>query len=159
MTADLQADVIKESCKTLRLPTVASQCVQLSQEAIKQKQTYLGYLGALLEAEVDERERHTVELRIKDARLPRLKTLEEFDFAQTPNVSPTRMQELAEGGYLGKAEPIVLIGECGTGKTHLMTGLCVAACRQKRRVRFATAAGLINETPRVTRGDLHEDRI
>ncbi len=40
---------------------------------------------------------------------------------------------------------IVLIGECGTGKTHLMTGLCVAACRQKRRVRFATAAGLINE--------------
>jgi DNA replication protein DnaC len=44
-----------------------------------------------------------------------------------------------------RAEPIVLIGECGTGKTHLLTGLCVAACRQKKRVRFATAAGLVNE--------------
>src|SRR5438477_10813363 len=55
------------------------------------------------------------------------------------------MRELAEGGYLERAEPILFIGECGTGKTHLLTGLCVAACRQKRRVRFATAAALVNE--------------
>jgi len=52
---------------------------------------------------------------------------------------------LAEGGYITRAEPVVLIGECGTGKTHLATGLCVAACRQKRRVRFTTAANLVNE--------------
>src|SRR5206468_1743592 len=44
-----------------------------------------------------------------------------------------------------RAEPVVFIGECGTGKTHLLTALCVAACRQKRRVRFTTAAGLVNE--------------
>jgi DNA replication protein DnaC len=48
-------------------------------------------------------------------------------------------------GYIERAEPIILIGDCGTGKTHLLTGLCVAACRQKRRVRFATAAALVNE--------------
>jgi len=47
--------------------------------------------------------------------------------------------------YIERAEPIILIGDCGTGKTHLLTGLCVAACRQKRRVRFATAAALVNE--------------
>ena len=62
-----------------------------------------------------------------------------------PAISPTRIRELAEGGYIERAEPVVFIGECGTGKTHLLTGLCVAACRQKRRVRFATAAGLVNE--------------
>ena len=55
------------------------------------------------------------------------------------------MQELAQGGYIETAEPVILIGDCGTGKTHLLTGLCVAACRQKRRVRFATAAALVNE--------------
>ena len=55
------------------------------------------------------------------------------------------MAELATGVYIGHAEPVVLLGECGTGKTHLLTGLCVAACRQKRRVRFTTAAALVNE--------------
>jgi len=145
MTAKLQESAVKESCKILRLPTIAAQCAGLAQEAEKEKQTYLGYLGALLEVEVDERERNTVERRIREAHLPRFKTLEDFDFTQTPNVSATRMQELAQGGYLERAEPVVLIGDCGTGKTHLLTGLCVAACRQKRRVRFATAAGLMNE--------------
>jgi IstB-like ATP binding protein len=118
---ELQESAIKESCQTLRLPTIASQSVQLAQEAEKDHQTYLGYLGALLDAEVDERERNTVERRINDAHLPRFKTLEEFDFSQSSNISPTRIQELAQGGYLQRAEPIVLIGECGTGKTHLLT--------------------------------------
>jgi DNA replication protein DnaC len=55
------------------------------------------------------------------------------------------MQDLANGGYIERAEPVLLIGDCGTGKTHLATGLCLAACRQKRRVRFTTAAALVNE--------------
>jgi DNA replication protein DnaC len=86
-----------------------------------------------------------VQRRIHDARLPRMKTLDEFDYAKSPKISPTQIQELASGGYIERAEPVIFIGDCGTGKTHLLTGLCVAACRQKRRVRFATAAGLVNE--------------
>ena len=74
-----------------------------------------------------------------------MKTLDEFDYAQSPNVTAAKMRDLAEGGYIERAEPVLFIGECGTGKTHLLTGLCVAACQQKRRVRFATAAGLVNE--------------
>gem|GEM_PF-761551 len=93
----------------------------------------------------EERDRHAVEKRIHDARLPRMKTLEEFDFNQAPQIPAAKIRELAEGGYIGRAEPVVLMGECGTGKTHLATGLCVAACRQKRRVRFTTAANLVNE--------------
>ena len=54
-------------------------------------------------------------------------------------------ESFSKGGYIERAEPVLFIGECGTGKTHLLTGLCVAACRQKRRVRFTTAAGLVNE--------------
>ena len=52
---------------------------------------------------------------------------------------------MAKGDYIERSEPVLLIGDCGTGKTHLMTGLCVAACRQQRRVRFTTAAALVNE--------------
>ncbi len=74
-----------------------------------------------------------------------MKTLEEFDYTQSPHVTAAKMRDLAEGGYIERAEPVLFIGECGTGKTHLLTGLCVAACRQKRRVRFTTAAGLVNE--------------
>jgi DNA replication protein DnaC len=59
-----------------------------------------------------------------------MKTLEEFDFSQGPKVSPQQIHELAEGGYSARTEPIIFIGDSGTGKTHLLTGLAVAACRR-----------------------------
>ena len=65
--------------------------------------------------------------------------------SRSQGISATQIRELADGGYVDRTEPVVLIGDCGTGKTHLLTGLCVAACRQKRRVRFTTAAALVNE--------------
>ena len=140
-----RAAVEQQQCRALRLPAVAEQCAPLADVAVKQRQTYLRYLEALLAAELEERERNTIARRLKDARLPRMKTLEEFDFSKAPQISATQIHELANGGYIERAEPVILIGDCGTGKTHLLTGLCVAACRQKRRVRFATAAALINE--------------
>lgn len=143
--AVLQESAIKQQCKLLRLPTIAGQCVRVAEQAEREHQGYLGYLDALLAAELDEREQKLVVRRVKEAHLPKVKTLEEFDFQQAPALSATKVRELAEGGYIERAEPVVFIGECGTGKTHLLTGLCVAACRQKRRVRFTTAAGLVNE--------------
>ena len=83
--------------------------------------------------------------RLQEAHLPRIKTLEEFDFSKAASLSASQILSLAEGGYLERKEPVLFLGDCGTGKTHLATGLCVAACRQGRRVRFATAAGLVNE--------------
>ena len=141
----LHESSIKQQCKQLRLPTMATQFGRLAEQAKRENQTYVGYLEALLTAELEERERHTIERRIKEARLPRVKTLEEFDFGQAPQIAAAQIRELAEGGYIERAEPVVFLGECGTGKTHLLTGLCVAACRQKRRVRFTTAANLVNE--------------
>jgi DNA replication protein DnaC len=143
--AQMQAATVKAQCKLLRMPTIAAQFSSVAEQAVREKKSHVGDLEALLAAELEERERNTIERRIKEAHLPRVKTLEEFDSAQSPNGSAAKMRELAEGGYLERAEPVLFIGECGTGKTHLLTGLCVAACRQKRRVRFATAAALVNE--------------
>jgi DNA replication protein DnaC len=143
--AQLQEATIKQHCKLLRMPMMASQFSSLAEQAVREKKTHTGYLEALLTAEIEERERNTIDRRIKEAHLPRIKTLEEFDYTQSPLVSAAKMLELAEGGYIARAEPVLFIGECGTGKTHLLSGLCVAACRQKRRVRFTTAAALVNE--------------
>src|SRR5438477_8936011 len=127
------------------MPTIAANFLALAEQAAKENQSHIRYLEALVAMESEERDRHAIANRIRDAQLPRLKTLEEFDFAQAPKIPAPRIRELAEGGYIDRSEPVVLIGECGTGKSHLATGLCVAACRQKRRVRFTTAAALVNE--------------
>ncbi len=143
--AVLQASAIRQHCKLLHLPTIGGQSVPMAEQAEREHQGYLGYLEALLQTELEEREQNPVPRRIKEAHLPKVKPLEEFDFGQAPVISATKIRELAEGGYIERAEPVVLIGECGTGKTHLLSGLCVAACRQKRRGRFTTAANLVNE--------------
>jgi len=132
------------------MPVISAQFRRVAEQAVREKKSHIGYLEALRAAELEERERNTMARRIKEAHLPRVKTLEEFDYTQSPNVSAAKMRDLAEGGYLERAEPVLFIGECGTGKTHLLTGLWAAACRQKKRVRFATAVALVNELVEAT---------
>jgi DNA replication protein DnaC len=72
----LRQSVIKQQCLLLRLPTLASQCGPLAEQAERERQPYLGYLEALLAAELEERERRAIDRRIKDAHLPRVKNLE-----------------------------------------------------------------------------------
>ncbi len=136
---------VQQYCKAARLPAIAANFVALAEQAVREQHSHVGYLEALLALECEERDRHAIANRIRDAQLPRLKTFEEFDFHKAPQIPAAKIRELAEGGYIDRSEPVVLIGDCGTGKTHLATGLCLAACRQKRRVRFTTAAALVNE--------------
>ena len=144
-TEALEHASVRQYCKAVRVPTIAANFLALAEQAAKENQSHIRYLEALLAMESEERDRHAIANRIRDAQLPRMKTLEEVDFAQAPKIPAPRIRELAEGGYIDRSEPVVLIGECGTGKSHLATGLCLAACRQKRRVRFTTAAALVNE--------------
>lgn len=144
-TEALEHASIRQYCKAVRVPTIAANFLSLSEEAVRENHTYVRYLEALLAMECEERDRHAVANRIRDAQLPRLKTLEEFDFAQASHIPAAKIRELAEGGYIERSEPVVFIGDCGTGKSHLASGLCLAACRQKRRARFITAAALVNE--------------
>jgi DNA replication protein DnaC len=142
---ELERASVRQYCKLVRVPTVGMHFVSLAEQAVKENHSHIRYLEALLAMECEERDRNAIENRTRDAQLPRLKTLEEFDFGKAPRIPAAKIRELAEGGYIDRSEPVVLIGECGTGKSHLATGLCLAACRQKRRVRFVTAAALVNE--------------
>ncbi len=136
--------IIRQNCRMLKTPAIAAQYQRLAEAAAREGHSHIRYLDALLAAEIEEREHRAVLRRVKEARLPRLKTLQEFDFAASP-VAAVRIADLAGGGYISRAEPVLLLGEAGTGKTHLASGLCVAACEQRRRVRFTTATALVNE--------------
>jgi len=140
----LVEQAIRQHCKALRLPTVGAQFARLAEVAAREGRSHIGYLDVLLAAEMEERERNAVTRLLREARLPRLKTLEEFEFERSP-VQARHIRDLADGGYVARAEPVLLIGEAGTGKTHLASGLCVAACRQRKRVHFITASALVNE--------------
>jgi DNA replication protein DnaC len=144
-TVQLQQSAIRQYTRQLRLPTVGGQFLKLAEEAAKQKHGHVAYLEALLGVEVEERERNAVARRIQEAKFPKVKTLEDFRFEEAPHLPAAEIRKLAEGGYLSRSEPIIFLGETGTGKTHIATGLAVEACRQRKRVRFTTAAELVNE--------------
>jgi len=141
----IQQSAIQQYARQLYLTTVADQFASLAEEAVRKKQSHLSYLEALLEAEVEERDRRAVIRRIKEAHFPAVKTLEEFDFQAAPHIPVALMKKLSEGEYLERKEPVIFLGETGTGKSHLAVALAVAACRQRKRVRFTTAAELVTE--------------
>lgn len=144
-TANLQQSTIRQYTRQLRLPTMGGQYLKLAEEAVKQKHGHVTYLEALLGAEVEERQRNAVARRIQEAKFPKVKTLEDFHFEEAPHLPAAQIRKLAEGGYLSRSEPIIFLGDTGTGKTHIATGLAVEACRQRKRVRFTTTAELVNE--------------
>ncbi len=131
--------------KQLRLPTFIHNYGQFAQDAAQNNLGYDRFLLALAEQEVLQREDNLRRQRIKGAKFPVLKELAEFDFSCLPSLSKPRVLDLARGEYIAKAEPVILVGNPGLGKTHVATGLALAACRQGRRVRFYTAAGLVND--------------
>jgi len=143
-TAALEA-LIEAHARELHLPAVRQRFRALAAEATREQQTPLAYLAALLQAEVTERAERRERRRLTDARFPLVKRLEDFRFADNPNVPQATIAALAEGSWIDDRETIILLGESGTGKTMLATGLAVCACQQGRRVRFTTLAALANE--------------
>jgi DNA replication protein DnaC len=91
------------------------------------------------------REAQRIERAIGEARFPVLKDLAEFDWSCVPSVPKSRILELALGAYIESREPVILVGNPGLGKSHVASGLALAACRQGRRVRFYNVAGLVND--------------
>jgi DNA replication protein DnaC len=137
--------LVEAHARELHLPTVRARFRALAQEATREQQTPVAYLAALLEAEVSERAERRERRRLLDARFPLIKRLEDFRFDENPTVPQATIATLAEGSWISDREQLVLIGESGTGKTHLATALAVCACQQGRRVRFTTLAQLANE--------------
>jgi DNA replication protein DnaC len=143
-TAALEA-LIEAHAIELKLPTVRRRYKQFADEAAREQQTPVAYLAALLEAEIAERAERREKRRLIDARFPLIKRLEQFRFADNPRIPQATIATLAEGSWIDDRESLILIGESGTGKTHLATALAVCACHQGRRVRFTTLAALANE--------------
>ena len=142
---DAAAAAIDAACKTLHLPTVRAEAGPTADAAARDRLTHRGYLAELLSAETDARAIRRRQRRIHEARFPRTKTLEAFDPTATPAIPPALLTTLASCAWIDRGEPLVLLGDSGTGKSHLLIALGVAACHQGRSVRYTTAAALVNE--------------
>lgn len=136
---------ILAACRALALPSIAAEAARLAQQAERERHSYLAYLATALAVEVDDRTTRRISRRISEARFPRLKRLAEFDCTVNELVTPAQVAALAAGTYLTHGEPVVLLGDSGTGKTHLLIGLGLAACEAGLRVRYTTTAALVNE--------------
>jgi DNA replication protein DnaC len=143
-TAALEA-LIDAHAVELKLPTVRRRFRALADEAMREQQTPVAYLAALMEAEMTERAERREKRRLIDARFPQIKRLEDFRFSDNPKIPQATIATLAEGSWIDDRDSIILIGDSGTGKTHLCIALAVCACQQGRRVRFTTLAALANE--------------
>jgi DNA replication protein DnaC len=137
--------LLETDLKQLKLPTFVQNYRKFAEDATKANQGYDAFLLALVEQEVAQREANRQRQCIKAARLPLLKELADFDFSCVPSLNKQHVLDLARGSYLPQAEPILMVGNPGLGKTHVAISLALAACRQGQRVRFYTAAGLVNE--------------
>ncbi len=130
--------------KELRLPTIAEHWERAAETADREGIAYADYLAELVHHEVTDRTERRIRRRISDAKFPRLKTLDKFDFDSQAGVSRDVILRLARGQFVDEHANVVLIGGVGTGKTHLATALGIACCEQGYRVRFTTASELTN---------------
>ena len=136
---------IDGACRELRLPTVRAQHAELADGAARDGLSHRAFLAEILAAEVEERDARRRARRITEARFPRTKTLADFDLAAAPTIVPASLAALSALAWVTAGEPVVLIGDPGTGKSHLLIGLGMAACEEGLRVRYVTTAGLVNE--------------
>ncbi len=140
-----QEFVLESYLKQLRLPGLLHAYQSLAAEAARANLTYEQDLVGVLREEIKSREISRIQRAIVAARFPVLKDLADFDWSYVPSVPKARILELAQGISIDQHEPIVLIGNPGLGKSHVASGLALAACRQGRKVRFYNVAGLIND--------------
>jgi DNA replication protein DnaC len=143
MSATPATLLLNHYLKQLKLPTILREYEKLAVVCQQDRADYPTFLLRLAEREVADRERRAAERRTKAARFPVVKTLDTFDFGAQPSLNQELVRELLRGEYLDRHENVLLIGNSGTGKTHLATALAFAACHQGRKVRFFTVTILV----------------
>ena len=145
LTEQAAASAVEQACRRLRLPTIRSVLGDTVKTAEREQLSYLGFLAELLLAECDDRDRRSIVRRVKAAGFPREKWLDDFDFAANPNVQPAMVGTLARCEWVRKAQPLCLIGDSGTGKSHLLIALGTVAAEKGFRVKYTLATRLVNE--------------
>jgi DNA replication protein DnaC len=141
---DANTLLLKANLKQLRLPTMHAEFEALAREAATANENYQQYLLRLTELEVTARAANVLKARIKQASFPAIKDFDSYDFTAQPSLPKPKVLELASSDWVDQHYNICFVGNSGTGKTHLAVALGLAACRHGQRVRFFTAAGLVN---------------
>jgi len=142
---DKSTVLLEHYLKKLRLPTMLREYFQVAAICQKDRSDYATFLLRLAERELLDRDKRAAEKRIKDANFPVIKTIDTYDFKAQPSVNEQLVRELLRGDYIDKRENVLLIGNPGTGKTHLASALAFSACAQGRKVRFHTATNLVTQ--------------
>lgn len=145
LTEEAAMVAIDQACRRLRLPTIRAVVDDAVGIAQKEQLSYHGLLAELLLAECDDRDRRSSIRRVKAAGFPRDKWLGDFDFDANPNINPATINTLATGDWVRRGQPLCLIGDSGTGKSHLLIGLGTAAAEKGFRVKYTLATRLVNE--------------
>lgn len=128
--------------KQLRLSGILDSLEARNRQALEAKLAYTEFLSLLIQDEVARREQKKFQMRLRRATFRTTKTLEQFDFERLPKLNRALVHELATGRYLGERAPVLIVGPCGTGKSHLSQALGHCAIRQGVDVVFTTCAQL-----------------
>ena len=143
--ADTPQVLLEHHLKQLRLPTFLREYDKVARQCATESVDYPRYLLRLTEQELLDRERRATERPIHQARFPVVKSLDTFEFLAIPAVNKALVLELARCEFLLRRENVLLLGNSGTGKTHLALALGLSACQRGHRVRFTTAAAMVHE--------------
>ena len=144
-TNDTPQVLLEHHLKQLRLPTFLREYDKVARQCAAESVDYPRYLLRLTEQELLDRERRATERRIHQARFPVVKSLDTFEFLAIPSLNKALVLELARCEFLLRQENVLLLGNSGTGKTHLALALGLSACQRGHRVRFTTAAAMVHE--------------
>ncbi|MGV9913410.1 IS21-like element helper ATPase IstB [Streptomyces tendae] len=139
------SDTIDAACRALGLSGIRSRWDEFASQALREQASYADFLADLLESECEDRDARRKIRRVKEANFPRPKRIEDFDFSKNPNIPQEVINTLMQPAWVQAGNPLCLIGDSGTGKSHLLIGLGTAIAEAGGRVRYTTAANLVNE--------------
>jgi DNA replication protein DnaC len=145
--------------RALKAPRIAQRAEALAKQASDQGWDHQTYLAAVLAEEVTARDSHGGMHRVKAARFPQIKTLDDFDFSFQRSVKQQTMAHLAQLDFLAEAKNVIFLGPPGTGKTHLSISLGVQAARRGHRVAFASAQDWVGRLGQARRAGKLEDEL
>jgi DNA replication protein DnaC len=137
--------LLRHHLKKLKLPTVLREHEKLARQCATEGVDHVRYLARLIELELLDREARMIERRIKAAKFPAVKSLESFDFDALPALNKKLVLDLARGEFVDDRENVIALGPSGTGKTHVASGIGLAACQRGIKTRFVTAAAIVHE--------------
>ncbi|MGD1216681.1 MAG: IS21-like element helper ATPase IstB [Terriglobales bacterium] len=137
--------LLEHHLKQLRLPTFLREYDKVARQCAAEGVDFPRFLLRLTELELLDRERRATERRIQQAHFPVVKSLDTFEFSAIPSLNKALVLELARSEFLLRRENVLLLGNSGTGKTHLALALGLSACQRGHRVRFTTAAAMVHE--------------